>query len=380
MISPPETVTVALEPNAARWTGTTHINVGFDASGSCAIAAADGAAPTHLDLTRPLSLPPLEIVKPWGREVWFSAIETRGVNVARQGRESVPLPWLLAAAPGEFGNVTAPVLAKRLEPQADRTLGELYFEVHSEKDELYLVTAIDAGLWPDGIGQVRLGLRSEAHEAQAADPWHRTRRALLDYRAACAALHGAPTVPDNADDNTGWFRQHRSAREAVDALTVSHPVQVGSIIRVPAGIPHALQAGVTVLEFQTPSYQRHILYSTQAVITEPDWSPADALPWCRPPEPTDHLITKFPEFGSSLLAEFDGFRVFAVHLGPNETTRLPAGAHGIIAVTRGTVSLGRDLLQMDSVHLLTGRALASDLRSRDETAHALVAVAKGNIQ
>jgi len=97
------------------------------------------AAGINIDLDAPVKLEPVTVAKPWGREIWHSAIEARGESAVRTAAGSVSLSRYLEAA-----GIEAPViLLKVLDPHPTPVLGDLYFEVHARKRELYIVTAID---------------------------------------------------------------------------------------------------------------------------------------------------------------------------------------------------------------------------------------------
>ena len=100
---------------------------------------------------RALGLEPARIPKPWGQEVWFTGVEERGVCLFHRWSAQLPIPWVQAAAPGAFaGSPAEPlVLLKILDPVAQEVVGDLYFELHEEKREVYVVTHIDPEAWPD---------------------------------------------------------------------------------------------------------------------------------------------------------------------------------------------------------------------------------------
>jgi len=129
-----------------------------------------------LDTTAPLPLIPVIVPKAWGREIWFTGIEARGVVGVGSSDAQVPLPWVLAARRQQFGDVTAPVLVKVLAPSPSADVGDLYFEVHEDKEEVYVVTAVDRTCWPDHWGRVRYGF----------DPAQRKRLGDTGFRMAFA--------------------------------------------------------------------------------------------------------------------------------------------------------------------------------------------------
>ena len=44
------------------------------------------------------------------------------------------------------------ILLKTLNPVAEKTIGDLYYELHEKKWEVYIVTEIDKTAWPSGKG------------------------------------------------------------------------------------------------------------------------------------------------------------------------------------------------------------------------------------
>ena len=59
---------------------------------------------------------------------------------------------------------------------------------------------------------------------------------------------------------------------------VNHlPLVVGDTLAIPRRVPHALQHGVRVVEFQTPVYERKILSFAQKVLTQNHWDTESAL-------------------------------------------------------------------------------------------------------
>ncbi len=234
----------------------------------------------------PVALLPVEIPKPWGRELWFTGVEARGeARVVGQGG-TLPLGTWLSLAPARSVARQPLVLLKILDPRPEPVLGELYLEVHEEKREVYVVTAIDPAAWPDGRGRIRFGVNQTARAAAGSDDAFRR-----DFIEALAVYEQARTAVDNTSEglqqnNTDPEAQHRrqealaaerTAREATLAFTDERALTVGDVIAVPTWVPHSLQQGVQVVEFQTPNYERHILSSSQKVLTQPRWDSARAV-------------------------------------------------------------------------------------------------------
>ena len=111
------------------------------------------------NLDQALILSPIAIGKPWGQEIWYTGVEARGQSGFSDGAFSVPIPWLLALLPKRLlgAEQTSLNLLKILDPLPEPVYGDLYFELHEEKQEVYVVTHVDSQSWPDGEGGIRFG-------------------------------------------------------------------------------------------------------------------------------------------------------------------------------------------------------------------------------
>lgn len=191
------------------------------------------------------ALEPALVPKPWGREDWFSGVEARGESRVRSGDATMPLSEYLAA----HGRPTPLVLLKVLRP----TRGDLYMEVHETKHEVYVVDAVDPTLRPSG-GAMLLGANRWARVALGNDAF----RLALRFRAESAEAG-------------------RGRAEDVATLLESTELRVGDVVTIPPGTPHSLLRGVTVVEFQTPVFERRILAATGPVTTQAGWDVAEAV-------------------------------------------------------------------------------------------------------
>ena len=63
----------------------------------------------------------------------------------------------------------------------------------------------------------------------------------------------------------------------MNRFVARYPLTVGDVVIVPKLVPHALQHGVKVVEFQTPVYERKILSFGQKVLTQSHWDTVEAL-------------------------------------------------------------------------------------------------------
>lgn len=193
--------------------------------------------------TPPALLEPVTVRKPWGREVWYSGIEARGESRVHHGGERIRLSQFLATLSRD-----RPVtLLKTLHPDA----GNLYVEVHERKYEVYIVDEVDAERWPEA-GQMLLGA---SVERDALDEDEFRQRLLAAARTAEASCQV----------------------DGVAALMRTVPLEVGDAVAIAPHVPHSLLRGVSVVEFQTPVFERKILAASQRVATQTGWDSAEAV-------------------------------------------------------------------------------------------------------
>ncbi len=290
----------------------------YDARQGIHLATVDGM---DVSLDDPCPLLPVEIAKPWGREIWFTGIEARGESqVALPGsparnEATLPLGTYLALAPGHLTGNQTPVLLKILDPLPTPVLGELYLEVHETKQEVYVVTAVDANAWPEGEGRIRFGINQD-HRHKFADD--------AAFRAAfLEALRAYETVRREIDEGaTGLETREAEARTACLTFTDERHLSVGDVIRVPTWLPHSLQQGVQVVEFQTPTYERFILSSSQKVLTQDRWDSAHAVANMQLDTPDDPQPEPVGEHAERIV-QFDEFGVWQARLSGDAAVALP---------------------------------------------------------
>ena len=318
-----------------------------------------------IDPSAPVKLEPVTVAKPWGREIWHSAIEARGESAVRTAAGSVPLSRYLEAV-----GIKAPViLLKVLDPHPTPILGDLYFEVHERKREVYIVTAIDRKAWPDGRGRIRLGMDQARRQSYGND--HAFRAAYLE---AVRAYERERRAIDAGEHSSGAVERQR--RAAMEAFTASAPLQVGDVVTVPSWTPHALQHGVRVVEFQTPTYERRIISFAQEVVTQGHWDSEDAIACMSldPPLPTP-FETVAP--GVERIAAFGDFGVWRAALDPHRPAALPADApYALCMAIGGAVQVG-DLRLSAEEACLAPKASLQRTRLRGERGAACVLAAPG---
>lgn len=329
-----------------------------DLRGGAHQAIIDGVS---VSLDDPCRLLPVEIAKPWGKEVWYTGIEARGESrVATGGGQDLPLGTYLALAPGHLTNGHTPILLKILDPLPAPVIGELYLEVHETKREVYVVTAVDPDAWPDGRGRIRYGV-NQARRREFADD--------EAFRAAFLAALGEYEAARMESDAgaVGLAEREARARAACLTFTDERSLAVGDVITVPTWLPHSLQHGVRVVEFQTPTYERFILSSSQKVLTQDAWDSAHAVANMRldtPKESAPEVVGKHVE----RIVRFDDFGVWQARLAEGESIRLPESApYAVAFCITGQIHLNgpaKDLhLSAGDAALIPAAAVGLDIKA-----------------
>ena len=299
------------------------------------VAVANKVGSEPICLTQPLELETVSIQKPWGQEIWYSGIEQRGVSTVK----SVPLPWLLSVFGDYLGCAGSPMLLKILAPFPEPNLGDLYFEMHEKKIEVYVVTQIDPEAWPTGSGKIRYGFDQDViKEFESVDSFRDSYQlAVAEYRlvrdeidAQLRSLKkqrglvaGEPLAPVEYNELIAKIDPDLNAREEqLRKIMYRHTgmldLSIGDVVTVAPMVPHSLQHGVRVIEFQTPHYERYILSFGQEVLTQDHWDTDSVLEEARTetstPTPTVQISP-----GRDLIADFDAFTVTRLVLEPGNS-------------------------------------------------------------
>ena len=319
------------------------------------------------------------IAKPWGQEIWYTGIEERGVAAATDGQFSMPLPWALSALPLSLcaDQQRALILLKILDPLPQPVFGDLYFELHEEKREVYVVTAIDESAWPDGKGGIRFGFDQSRRKQYPSDRAFRDafvvsvkayeciRReidAVVDgFRARDAVAVNAPVAARQLER---WLQEVPQAlqereldlRQQMDAYTSQLPLSLGDVVKVPCLTPHSLQHGVRTIEFQTPVYERMILSFAQKVLTQQHWdidAAAEIMTLDAADQPPHELIINAGGVTVERIVNFHDFEVLRVRLAQNSRYQLLAPAqYGLLIAVEGQLSVAGVVLEPEQAVLL----------------------------
>ncbi|MDO3385704.1 hypothetical protein QWI17_07630 [Gilvimarinus sp. SDUM040013] len=372
----------------------------------CLHSLADTLAVPVLELGCAISLVPVVILKPWGREIWYTGMEVRGQSGVGTTDRSIPLPWLLEVMPGAYadGNPEAMILLKVLDPLADEVFGDLYFEMHERKQEVYVVTHVDQRAWPDGIGGIRFGfsdqLRAQYGSDQAfkdafeqAVARYEAVRRDIDARIDTIKLGVGIDVNEPVPPSTqiAWLQQidakllaqEESLRHTMESFSKVLPLKIGDVVKVPCYTPHSLQHGVRTVEFQTPVYERKILAFAQKVLTQPHWDTREALEKVV-------LDAEMPALdeGEEAVAgilcqqvvDFDDFAVWRLRAHKHsEMSLAKLSAYRLVMAITGGVSLRGRVLTAEQAVLCPALARPDQVLKLEKGAVALIAAPKSKI-
>lgn len=321
-----------------------------------------------IDLTAPLPLTPVHIPKPWGQEIWYSGIEARGVSLVK----GTPVAWLLDIFGHLLGCPGAPLLLKILDPFPEDNLGDLYFEMHEKKIEVYVVTGIDTDAWPDGVGAIRYGFnRQKLRDFESREMFlaayveqvreYQTCRNSIDELLRKVKV-SAGHKPDDPLDPVTYNRllsqvpadlRHRETdlREKMYAFTSVKPLRTGDVVTVRPLVPHSLQHGVRVVEFQTPHYERYILSFGQQVLTQGHWDTQEVLARAST-EPADFDPPVSVADNQALVADFEEFRVTRIQLVSGESIDRRYDHYTLLMGIEGTVQITGGKLEPESAYFV----------------------------
>lgn len=279
-------------------------------------------------------LEPIHIPKPWGQEIWYTGVEKRGVSQIRTtgATKSLPIPYVLNSAPsvllGKNFAQRQLVLVKILDPLPTPIFGDLYYELHTEKNEVYVVTQINAA-----AGKIKIGINSEKLNSYNNDIVKFKKEmlfAIKEYEVVRREIdvifdefrkkeHIALNEPISSERILQWSSQlpielsnkEQEKRSVMESFTGFLDLQVTDVIQVPIFVPHALQHGVKVVEFQTPTYERYILSFAQKVLTQDHWDTEKALEIMQVTTPSKTILDVIHEnasFKEELVCNFKEFK------------------------------------------------------------------------
>ena len=363
----------------------------------------------EIDLSQPHQLETVDIPKPWGKEIWYTGIEARGVCSIN----GTPLPWISAVYPGLFtaeplssiarnpavGPADEPVLLKILSPKKEEVFGDLYFELHVEKIEVYVITHLDLEAWPSGVAEMRYGFnQSKLNEfdtraqfttayLKAVSDYKSVRDSIdeiIETRRSEEGFESNQVLPIETIVN--WqkqlsseiIQQELTLRSVMEAYTATRKVVVGDVIEVERLTPHSLQHGITAIEFQSPHYERYILSFAQKVLTQNHWDTETAMELALlEPTPAKPLRTLPAAEGITveIAADFDRFQVQRLTLEPGKQHQLKNNTYVLIIGLIGETSLKSEVILPEQAFYLAPTAEDMNLEnSSSEVSKLLIAI------
>jgi hypothetical protein len=347
------------------------------------------------DLAKPIPLNSIAIKKPWGQEIWFTGVEERGVcKLTSSNAVNVLLPLLtellpntlLAQSHGEL------ILLKILDPLPNPVIGDLYFELHEKKREVYVVTYVDTDAWPDGVGGIRYGFdqkvvasfNSQADLRQsylsAVEAYEKVRRKLdqlLDAKREEYNYTADQRISSDMFDS--WLRSmdqslvraEKECRTEMERFSAIKPLRVGDVVKVPLYTPHSLQHGVRTVEFQTPVYERMILSFAQKVLTQNHWDTKRAVELMDVSEPKDEPFVQLQCIEGVVIeriVDFDDFEVQRVSLAPGvDLCHEMQGRYWLAMGVDGELSVNSVALPAESALLLPKTLISACFRNNGVT-------------
>ena len=252
-----------------------------------------------------------------------------------QGDTTLTLSAYLALAPARTVRRAPPLLLKILDPNPSPETGCLYFETHNTKHEVYVVTHIDPGAWPNGEGAIRLGMDQSRRKSYSDDQ---------EFRSAyLQAVQQYEEVRRKIDAGESLHNEEQARRANMEAFTALQPLLVGDVVQVTPNVPHSLQNGVRVFEFQTPTYERNIISFNQQVRTQDHWDSKYAVANMSldgPTAPTIEILKKTQDQLTERIVDFEDFDVVRAKLTSNHSIDADlANGYLMVAMLDGDLSI-----------------------------------------
>lgn len=321
-----------------------------------------------LVLNTPLVLDPVTVKKPWGEEIWFSGIEERGVSSSN----GIPINFLFEIFGKFLGCSKPPILLKILAPNPEPNLGDLYFELHEKKTEVYVVTDINPESWPNGTGKIRLGFNLEEIQRNGSPE-----RFIEEYLSSVEKYQQCRNYIDSKLDemkislglsqdeiiesklyqtliaalDRNVVNEEKMLREEMYKFTKLHEIKIGDAVKVNPYIPHSLQHGVRVVEFQTPHYERYILSFGQKVITQGHWDTKAALTKAKVSETKVERPKKMDAF-QDMVADFEEFNVVRAILPSGKELEIKEKGYCLIMGIFGETRLGSEIIKNEKAFFI----------------------------
>jgi hypothetical protein len=171
---------------------------------------------------------------------------------------------------------------------------------------------------------------------------HAYLQAALAYEAQRRAMDARSErglAPDPAERE-----RETLLREEMNRFTLARPLREGDVVSIPRKLPHALQHGVRVVEFQTPEYERMILSFDQKAFTQNHWDTREAISimdLTAPPVTPPLILQDGYPVRVERLGAFPEFEVFRVTFeSGGEWLWDSSDSYSLLLVVSGQLSVG----------------------------------------
>lgn len=283
---------------------------------------------------RPLLLDPVLVPKPWGGR----RLADLGADLPADGTWGES--WVVADLDPADTPQPDPASRVRRGEHAGRSLADV---IAADRDGLLGTAADVGGRFPllVKVLDAREHLSVQAHPPASLLSTHPTARLKTESWVVVAADDGAELFL-GLDDGVTRDRV-RAALGTPDLVPLLHgiPARVGDVFHVPAGMVHALGAGVVVAEVQTPSDTTWRLYDwtdeygrePRDLHIGPGWDAIDAT-WA--------VNTTVPEPAPSAgrLVTTEAYTIDRVAPGPGRPVPHPDGRPAVVLVLAGALDVG----------------------------------------
>ena len=288
-----------------------------------------------------------------------------------------------------------------LAPSGEEVLGDLYFELHTEKIEVYVITHIDTTAWSTGVAKMRYGFNQKKLAAfenreqfttayLAAVNEYKSVRDKIDQTLASRRAAEGFTQDDVLPTDIALAWQHqlpdtltlkeKTLREKMESFTGTREVVVGDVIEVERLTPHSLQHGIRAIEFQSPHYERFILSFAQKVLTQSHWDTQSAMTLARfDPITSKPMRTLDASVGTrvEIAADFDSFQVQRLTFAPGAVHDVQNTSYSLVIGLVGETVLQSKTVTPEQAFFLTPEIKTVSLSNHsDRESKILIALPK----
>ena len=195
--------------------------------------------------------------------------------------------------------------------------------------------------------------------------------ALSDPVAPAQLARWLSTLPD------AILQQEAELKQAMYAFTELRSIRVGDVIQVKPLLPHSLQHGVRVVEFQTAHYERHILSFTQKVLTQKHWDTEIALEQAMVEIPEEIALSKV--FTSEVcvvecVADFKQFKAFRIKLDQHASYTHDTTSYVLAMLISGSATVSEHSLTPEQALFLPASNGNIKIETTNQSAVLLLAI------